>query len=187
MIAVSCGTPTPATTRVVQIEPGPIPTLTASAPAPISALVASAVATLPATIWTAFECLADPLDRGGTSLIVAVRGVDHDQVAFGVDQGLDAREALVADRGRGGDAQPPGGVLGRVGIGDRFLDILDRDQADAAAILVDDEQLLDPVLVKLTARFLLGDAWADGDRDSRGSSARTPADADFRRSGRRDW
>ena len=38
MIAVSCGTPTPATTRVVQIEPGPMPTFTASAPAPISAL-----------------------------------------------------------------------------------------------------------------------------------------------------
>ena len=32
MIAVSCGTPTPATMRVVQIEPGPIPTLIASAP-----------------------------------------------------------------------------------------------------------------------------------------------------------
>ena len=49
LIAVNCGTPTPATMRVVQIDPGPIPTLTASAPAPISALVASAVATLPAT------------------------------------------------------------------------------------------------------------------------------------------
>jgi hypothetical protein len=31
-IAVICGTPTPATIRVVQIEPGPMPTLTASAP-----------------------------------------------------------------------------------------------------------------------------------------------------------
>ena len=133
MIAVSCGTPTPATTRVVQIEPGPMPTFTASAPAPISALVASAVATLPATIWTAFEGLADPLDRGGDVAIVAVRGVDDDQVAFGVDQRLRALEALVADRGRGGDAQPPGAVLGRVGIGDRFLDVLDGDQADAAA------------------------------------------------------
>ena len=34
MIAESCGTPTPAITRVVQIEPGPMPILTASAPAP---------------------------------------------------------------------------------------------------------------------------------------------------------
>jgi hypothetical protein len=52
MIAVSCGTPTPATTRVVQIDPGPMPTLTQSAPASISARAASAVATLPATTCT---------------------------------------------------------------------------------------------------------------------------------------
>jgi hypothetical protein len=31
-IAEICGTPTPATMRVVQMEPGPTPTLTASAP-----------------------------------------------------------------------------------------------------------------------------------------------------------
>ena len=49
-IAVNWGTPTPATILVVQIEPGPMPTLTASAPAPINAFVASLVATLPATI-----------------------------------------------------------------------------------------------------------------------------------------
>ena len=54
-MAVSCGTPTPATMRVVQIEPGPMPTLTASAPASMSALVASEVATLPAMICTEFE------------------------------------------------------------------------------------------------------------------------------------
>ncbi|MNJ59715.1 hypothetical protein D3C77_554120 [compost metagenome] len=40
-MAVSCGTPTPATMRVVQIEPGPMPTFTASAPASIRARVAS--------------------------------------------------------------------------------------------------------------------------------------------------
>ena len=39
--AVSWGTPTPATMRVVQIEPGPMPTFTASAPASIRALAAS--------------------------------------------------------------------------------------------------------------------------------------------------
>ncbi len=50
-IAVSCGMPTPATTRVVQIEPGPMPTLTASAPASIRARAPSAVAILPAMIW----------------------------------------------------------------------------------------------------------------------------------------
>ena len=55
MIAVSCGTPTPATTRVVQIEPGPIPTLMESAPASIKAFAPSAVAILPATTCTAFD------------------------------------------------------------------------------------------------------------------------------------
>ena len=53
--AVSCGTPTPATMRVVQIEPGPMPTLTASAPWSISALAPSLVATLPATTWVSLD------------------------------------------------------------------------------------------------------------------------------------
>ena len=36
-MAVICGMPAPVTIRVVQMEPGPMPTLTASAPASISA------------------------------------------------------------------------------------------------------------------------------------------------------
>ena len=47
--AVTCGTPTPATIRVVQIEPGPTPTFTASAPASIKASAASPVTMLPPT------------------------------------------------------------------------------------------------------------------------------------------
>ena len=50
IIAVICGTPMPATTRVVQIEPGPMPIFTPSAPAAIKAATPSAVATLPAII-----------------------------------------------------------------------------------------------------------------------------------------
>jgi hypothetical protein len=42
-----CGTPTPATMRVVQMLPGPMPTFTASAPASTSANAASPVAMLP--------------------------------------------------------------------------------------------------------------------------------------------
>jgi hypothetical protein len=45
--AVNCGTPIPAITLVVQIEPGPIPTLIASAPASINLRVPSLVATFP--------------------------------------------------------------------------------------------------------------------------------------------
>ena len=48
--AVSCGTPTPATTRVVQLAPAPIPTFTPLTPASINASTASLVATFPAMI-----------------------------------------------------------------------------------------------------------------------------------------
>ena len=46
-MAMIWGTPTPATIRVVQMEPGPIPTFTASAPALARYFAASAVAMLP--------------------------------------------------------------------------------------------------------------------------------------------
>ena len=49
MIAVSCGTPTPATMRVVQMLPGPMPTLTPSAPGLDESGRSLGVATLPAT------------------------------------------------------------------------------------------------------------------------------------------
>ena len=47
--AVSCAIPAPLTTRVVQIAPGPVPTLTASAPRSATALAPSKVPTLPIT------------------------------------------------------------------------------------------------------------------------------------------
>ncbi len=47
--AVICAMPAPVTTRVVQIAPGPMPTLTASAPASATAFAPPAVPTLPAT------------------------------------------------------------------------------------------------------------------------------------------
>ena len=52
------GTPTPATTRVVQIEPGPTPTLTPSAPASTRACAPSRVATLPPTTCTSVSRLS---------------------------------------------------------------------------------------------------------------------------------
>ncbi len=155
MIAVSCGTPTPATMRVVQIEPGPMPTLIASAPASISALAPSRVATLPAMTetllvarWMRRTCCKDRLR-------MAVRGVDDEAVDAGRHQHLGALEPLVADGGRGGDAQAPVGVLGGVRMRGRLLDVLDRDEADAAPRFVDDDQLLDAVEMQEPARLLV--------------------------------
>ena len=83
MTAVICGTPTPAMTLVVQIEPGPIPTFTASAPALMRSRVASAVAMLPATISTRLRSRRPFLTRGigavGSFLFLVVR--DHEVVA----------------------------------------------------------------------------------------------------------
>src|SRR5438552_1963581 len=50
MMAVSWGTPAPVTTRVVQMEPGPMPTLRPSTPSAMRSFAPSYVATLPAMI-----------------------------------------------------------------------------------------------------------------------------------------
>src|SRR6185312_2849751 len=50
--AVTWGAPTPVTMRVVQMEPGPTPTLTASEPASTNAWAPARVATLPPINWT---------------------------------------------------------------------------------------------------------------------------------------
>ena len=54
---------------------------------------------------TVLESALDAVDRVEHVLRMAVRGVDDDDVDAGVDQQLGALEALVADGGRGGDAQ----------------------------------------------------------------------------------
>src|SRR6201996_6901599 len=68
-IAVICGTPTPATIRVVQIEPGPMPTFTPSAPYSTSALAALAVAMLPPITSTCGKFFLTHLTRSSTPLL----------------------------------------------------------------------------------------------------------------------
>src|SRR6202030_1970621 len=103
MIAVSCGTPTPATMRVVQIEPGPMPTLMASAPASISAFGGGDVAR---DHLHRIRHPFDPRDRIEHAAGVAVRGVDNDKVDAGFDQSFAARKPGFADRRGGGNPQP---------------------------------------------------------------------------------
>ncbi len=91
-IAVICGTPTPATIRVVQIEPGPMPTFTPSAPYSTSALAAAAVAMLPPITSTCGKFCLTQRTRSSTPLAVAVRGVDDDHVDAAACQQL--RRAL---------------------------------------------------------------------------------------------
>ena len=95
---------------------------------------------------------------------MAVRGVDHHEIDAGRDQRLGAGKALVADRGGRRDAQAALLVLAGVRIGDRLLDVLHGDQADAAVILVDHQQLLDAVLMQELLRLPLRHALAHRDQ-----------------------
>ncbi|MCY1292616.1 hypothetical protein D9M70_418500 [compost metagenome] len=95
---------------------------------------------------------------------MAVGGVDDDQVDAGVDQPLGALKAVIADRDGGGGAKAALRVLGGVRVELRLLDVLDGDQADAAAVGVDDQKLLDAVRVKEALGFLLVDAFLDRDQ-----------------------
>ena len=54
--AVSCGIPTPATMRVVQMEPGPWPTFTIEAPQSARYSTPAAEVTLPATMGRSLKC-----------------------------------------------------------------------------------------------------------------------------------
>ena len=156
--------PMPATTRVVQIEPAPMPTLTASTPSRISASVASAVATLPAIEIDVGEAAAQLAHHVEHALAVAVRGVDHQHVDVGGDQRLGALDGVAGGADGGAAAQPAERVLAGVRVLDRLLDVLDGDQALEAERLVDDQQLLDLVAVQDLARLVEGRADRHGDQ-----------------------
>ena len=94
---------------------------------------------------------------------MTVGGVDDDHVAAGIDEALGPLEARITGGRRGRDPQPALLVLDGAGVGDLLLDVLDRDQADAAVMVVDDEQLLDAELVQQALGLVLRHAFAHGD------------------------
>jgi hypothetical protein len=118
---------------------------------------------LPATICTR---LASRFRRDGLGDLagVAVGGVDDDDVDAGVHQAHRTLETGVADgRGRA-DQQPALVVLGGQGVSLGLLDVLDRDQADGAIGVVDDDQAFDLVLAQQLARLAGIDAFAHRDQ-----------------------
>ena len=101
-----CGTPAPVTMRVVQVEPGPTPTFTASAPRSTRSRVPSAVATLPAIRPTLREPRAQRLERRQRGLGVTVGDVHHERVDIFVDQRFRPLQVVPADADCRADAQP---------------------------------------------------------------------------------
>ncbi len=100
----------------------------------------------------------DALHRLRHALGMAVGGVDHDHVDFGIDQGFGAADGVVADADGRRGPQPSLRVLAGVGVLLRLFDVLHGDQADATEIVVHHQKLLDPVLVKQSFRLFPVDA-----------------------------
>ena len=163
--AVICGMPTPATIRVVQIEPGPMPTLTPSAPASMSAFAASAVTMLPAISCRSGYCAFDRAHALEHVARMAVRRVDDDDVDAGLDEQRDALVGVDAGADGRADAQRAARVLAGERVVVRFLDVLHGDHAAKleAFVLVDDEHLLDAVLVQEAEHVVLVGAFAHRD------------------------
>ena len=116
--AVTCGTPTPATTRVVQMLPGPCPTFTASAPASASAERAVAGRDVPRDeldVVLGLQLAHDLED----AVRMAVRRVHDEHVDLGVDERGCALHRVRPDADRRADAQPALVVLRRVRVLDR--------------------------------------------------------------------
>ncbi len=163
-IAVSCGTPTPATTRVVQMEPGPTPTLTR-----VDAGLDERDGAADGGHVAGDQLQLRPLLAGGGdgrehAARVAVRGVDADDVAAGGDQRLDAGLAVRPHADRRADPQPAQAVLDRERVLLGLLDVLDGDEALEPAGPVDHQELLDPVLVQQLSRLRGGHSLGDGDQ-----------------------
>ncbi len=68
LIAVTCGTPMPSTSRVVQAAPGPTPTKTAAAPCSISAKAASALVVFPTATGIGMYRVKSASDSGSYSV-----------------------------------------------------------------------------------------------------------------------
>ena len=147
-IAVICGTPTPATMRVVQMEPAPTPTLTTSAPGldqRLRALGRDHVARQHRHVRREHLDAADGLQHAGG---VAVRRVHRERIHAGVQQQLQPLVQLRAHADRRRHQQPPALVGGRVGEVLLLEDVLVGDQPSQVEILVHQRQLLDAVLVE---------------------------------------
>src|SRR5579875_2972142 len=147
-MAVICGIPIPAMTRVVQMAPAPMPTFTASTPTSMSALVASPVTTLPATSCTCLPKRSLMCATFSMTMRMGVRGIDNDHVHALFDQRAAALLGIGANADGGSHAQTPKLILRSIRIQNLLLNILHGNQTFEHAVFIDYRQLLDLVAVQ---------------------------------------
>src|SRR3954469_10864902 len=105
----------------------------------------------------------DPLHAVEHALRMAMRGIHHQDVRTGLDQGGDALVGAFADADRRADAQLPLGVLAGVGMLGFLEDVLNRDEALQMEFLVHHQHALEAVLVHELDRVLPARTFAHGD------------------------
>ncbi len=156
MMAVICGIPAPVTTRVVQIDPGPIPTLSASAPRSTSSRAACSVAMLPTIKGRFREFGFDPRRGLHHTPGMGVRAVETEHIDMPFDERRTPLRNVAGHTNPGRNPQPAELVLAGVRIVVGLLDVLDRDQAFEIPVLVHHEELLDTVPVEQRLGFFEG-------------------------------
>ena len=162
-MAVICGTPTPDTTRVVQIDPG-----ANSDPQRVGARVNQGLGAVGGG-----HVAGDHLDIGAFAfgryqrrnhvVRVAVRRVDTQRVNAGAPQRRDALGAVGSHSNRGAHPQASQAVLARRGIAHRFVHVLDRDQPAQPLLIVDQRQLFNSMGLQDVLGRIQVDAQFGGD------------------------
>src|SRR5699024_9502543 len=150
-MAVTWGTPTPATTRVVQIDQGLLTVL-------VDEVAANHLDVSEKGI------VLDRADHLQGQAGVAVGGVDHQHIRAGLSQRAGALEGISEEADPGTDQQTPLAVLGGVGELLGLDEILDGDQPAQDAVVVDQRQALTLVLAQHGGRLLRGDVLGSGEQ-----------------------
>ena len=144
---------------MVQIEPGPTPTLTASTPDVEQRARRLAGDDVAGDHLHLRVVLLDPADAIDHALRMTVRGIDHQHVDAGIDQRGHALLGVAAHADRRTDQQGFLRVLGGMRVVARLLDVLDGDQPAQLEVVVDHQHLLDAVLVQQLQHFVLAGAF----------------------------
>src|SRR5438876_8083086 len=152
-MAVICGTPIPVTTRVVQIDPGPTPTFTASTPRSTSARAPASVAMLPATSCAPGKASRKHATVSSTPWLWPC-AESTTITSHPASSSAWARARVRRATDRRSDAQPAMLVLVGLGILAPLEDVFDGDETLQQALLVDDREFFDAVFGENTLRFV---------------------------------
>ena len=148
MTAVICGTPMPATTRVVQMEPGPMPTLTTSAPAHDQVVRGVGGGDVAGDDRQVADMAFLMRLHGGAARRRSGRGRCPAPISvhLGVHQRGHALHHIAGDAHGGGAEQAALASLAELGYLLGLLNVLDGDQAAQHVVFVHQRQLFDAVL-----------------------------------------